>query len=81
MSISRTTAEHLVAPSYSADFSAFVGAMMDCQPDFDVPYFLEKPFKWLPEAELWYDHGCPTDPEDDAFGKWCEACDRRAVAP
>ena len=70
-----TKAQILVMPAYSDDFPVFVGALLQLTPDLDVAYFLARPSKWWREAELWYEHDCPTDPADDAMRAWFEACD------
>jgi hypothetical protein len=46
---------------------AFVGAMLEAQPDFEVSYFLSKPWKWEAEFDAWRAAGYP---ENDGAPGW-----------
>ena len=73
-------AKLLVTVAYADEFPAFVAALIELSPGFDVENFLMKPYKWEREAVLWYEHGCPGDPASDDMGAWIEACDQLASA-
>lgn len=49
----------------------FIKAMIEWQRDeFDVPYFLEKPWKWEQEFTAWLSFGCPAGPDDEGWGQF-----------
>lgn len=37
--------------------------------------YMEKPWKWQPEFEIWFQHGCPDlDDKAEKFDAFAEAC-------
>jgi len=60
---------------WDASLFRFVAVMLQHDPDFDVTAFLEKPWHWERELQLWLDHDRPTHYKDDDFEPFCEAVD------
>lgn len=49
----------------------FVRAMVEWQgSEFEVAYFLEKPWKWEAEFVAWLSHGRPTSSADDGWAQF-----------
>jgi hypothetical protein len=66
----------LSAARYGGNFPLFVRAMIAADSDFDVVYFLEKPWKWNMEANAWYTFGLPKQPGDPGWRQFQQAVDR-----
>lgn len=60
--------------------TSFARAMLEIYPDWDVLYYLEKPWKWAPEMAAWAANGKPTAAGEPGFMKFANEVMRLDVA-